>query len=51
LRYEEGIYSGSGVVQDGKLITSGACSWMQRKFGMPDRTVELTQAFIKAIGP
>jgi putative intracellular protease/amidase len=50
LRYEGGIYSGPGIVQDGKLITSGACPWMQRSFGMADKTVELTQTFILAIG-
>ena len=49
LRYEGGIYSGSGVVQDGQLITSGACPWMQKAYGMQDKTVELTQTFIKAI--
>jgi putative intracellular protease/amidase len=51
LRYEGGIYSGPGVVQDGKLITSGACPWIEKSFGMPSKTVELTQAFIKEIGP
>ncbi len=51
LRYEGAIYSGPGVIQDGKIITSGACPWMQKAFGLQDKTVELTQTFIKAIGP
>jgi putative intracellular protease/amidase len=51
LRYEGGIYSGPGVVQDGKMFTSGACPWLERAFGLQSGTVELTQAFIKAIGP
>ncbi len=51
LRFEGAIYSGPGVIQDGKIITSGACPSMQKGFGMQDRTVELTQTFIKAIGP
>ena len=50
LRYEGGIYSGSGVVQDGKLITSGACPTIEKAYGIQSRTVELTQAFIKEIG-
>ena len=51
LRYEGGIYSGPGVVQDGKLITSGACPTIEKAYGIQSRTVELTQAFIKEIGP
>ena len=51
LRFEGAIYSGQGVIQDGKIITSGACPTMQKAYGMQDRTVELTQMFIKAIGP
>ena len=51
LRYEGGIYSGVGVVQDGKIITSGACPTIEKAFGIPSKTVELTQAFIKEIGP
>ena len=51
LRYEGGIYSGPGVVQDGKIITSGACPTIEKGFGIQNRTVELTQAFIKEISP
>ena len=50
LRFEGAIYSGAGVVQDGKIITSGGCPWAERAVGTQNRTVELTQTFIKAIG-
>jgi len=51
LRYEGGIYSGDGVVQDGKIITSGVCPVIQMASGKQDGTVQLTKAFIAAIGP
>jgi len=50
LRYEGGFYSGFGVVQDGKLITSGACPSIERSWGIPSKAAELTMTFIKAIG-
>ncbi len=50
-RFEGAIYSGPGVVQDGKIITSGACPMIERSYGLPNNTVELTQKFIAAIGP
>jgi putative intracellular protease/amidase len=49
-RFEGAIYSGPGVVQDGKIITSGVCPNIQRVSGMQDGTIELTQKFIAAIG-
>ncbi len=42
LRFNEAIYSGKGVVQDGNIITSTYCP----KFGPQDQTVELTKALI-----
>ncbi len=51
LRYEGGIYSGDGVVQDGKILTSGVCPVLESVFGKQDGTVQLTKAFIAAIGP
>jgi len=45
-RFEGGIYSGSGVVQDGCIITSGRCPNIEARTGLPDNTIELTQAFI-----
>ena len=50
-RYEGGIYSGDGVVQDGKIITSGVCPVPASVLGKQDDTVQLTKAFIAAIGP
>jgi putative intracellular protease/amidase len=51
LRFVDAIYSGSGVVQDGKIITAGGCPAAERLLGLQNRTVELTQTFIAAIGP
>jgi putative intracellular protease/amidase len=48
-RFGGAIYSGPGVIQDGKIITSGVCPWIERAMGLPNNTVELTQTFIKAI--
>jgi putative intracellular protease/amidase len=49
--FEGGIYSGSGLVQDGLIITSGVCPNIERAMGMENGTVKLTKAFIAAIGP
>ena len=45
-----GTYSGTGVVQDGDVITSGTCSYMARETGRPDGTPELTRLLIDALG-
>jgi putative intracellular protease/amidase len=45
-RFEGAIYSGSRVVQDGNIITSGICPATEGWLGMPDCTPELTRAFI-----
>jgi len=50
-RYKGGIYSGDGVVQDGKIITSGVCPVQEMVLGKQNDTVKLTQTFIAAIGP
>jgi putative intracellular protease/amidase len=49
-RFEGGIYSGPGVVQDGKIITSGVCPFIELRWGMENVTVKLTQAFIAELG-
>ena len=49
-RFVDAIYSGSGVVQDGKIITAGGCPLAERALGLQNRTFELTQTFIAAIG-
>ncbi len=51
LRYEGGIYSGDGVVQDGMIITSGVCPQLEKGSGKQNGTVNLTRTFIAAIGP
>ena len=50
-RFVGAIYSGPGVVQDGKIITSGVCPNLERVYAMPNGTIELTKKFIAAIGP
>jgi len=52
LRYSSftgAIYGGTGVVQDGNIITCGACPQVAPTYGLPDGTAELTQAFIIAL--
>ena len=49
-RFVDAIYSGPGVVQDGKIITSGVCPNLERVYAMQNGTVELTKKFIAAIG-
>jgi putative intracellular protease/amidase len=51
LRYADAVYSGRAPVQDGKIITSGGCPATERYLGIQNRTLELTQMFIAAIGP
>ena len=44
---KDGIYSGTGVVKDGKIITSGICPVMAKTFkGMQDGTLKLMEALI-----
>jgi len=50
-RFTDAIYSGPGVVQDGKIITSGVCPVIESRTGMQSGTVELTQKFIATISP
>ena len=45
--YVEGAeYAGSGIVQDGKIITSGVCPFAARGRGLPDGTKGLVEALI-----
>jgi protease I len=50
LRFEGAIYSGSGVIRDGNIITSGVCPATEGWMGPPENTTELTQAFIAELG-
>ena len=45
-RMPGGIYKGTGVVQDGNIITSGTCPYMAKMTGLQDGTSELTQKLI-----
>jgi hypothetical protein len=42
----EWYYGGTGVFQDGMIITSGICPYYSWETGKPDGTVELTKKFI-----
>ncbi len=46
-----GSYKGTGVVQDGKFITSGFCPFMAKMGGVKDGTPELAQKFIALLKP
>lgn len=46
---EGGVYAGTGVVQDGNIITSGLCPYMARYLGVPDGTEELTRTLIDSL--
>ena len=52
LRYSSftgAIYSGTGVVQDGNIITCGVCPQVSADHGLDDCTSALTQAFITSL--
>ena len=44
--FADAIYSGDGVIQDGKIITSGTCPYMEKMAGKKDGTSKLTEALI-----
>ena len=47
MEFKDGIYTGSGVVKDGGIITSGICPAMGREFkGMQDGTPKLMETLI-----
>jgi putative intracellular protease/amidase len=47
--FQDAIYSGTGVVQDGRIITSGICPTLEKSMGIQNATVELTKTFIAAV--
>jgi putative intracellular protease/amidase len=47
--FKGGIYSGTGVVQDGIIITSGVCPWIAKDPGFQDGTTKLCQVLIDII--
>jgi hypothetical protein len=48
-RFTGAIYAGIGVVQDRNIITCGFCPGLSQAQGLPDGTIELTQAFITTL--
>jgi len=47
--FKDAVYSGSGLVQDGLIITSGICPTIEKTSGVENGTVKLTKAFIAAV--
>lgn len=47
--FKNGIYSGTGVVKDGNIITSAICPMMAKVTGKPDGTTELTNLLVQAM--
>jgi 4-methyl-5(b-hydroxyethyl)-thiazole monophosphate biosynthesis len=47
--FEGGIYSGTGIVQDGNIITSGICPLMAKDSSLQDGTAKLCQTFMDAV--
>jgi putative intracellular protease/amidase len=43
------IYGGTGVVQDGNIMTCGICAQVSGQYLLPDCTTGLTQAFITVL--
>jgi putative intracellular protease/amidase len=47
--FEGSVLTGTGVVRDGYIITSGICPFMARRDEIKDGTEELANALVKAI--
>ena len=47
--FEASAYSGTGVVKDGDIITSGVCPYVGMLYDMEDGTELLSQIFIAAV--
>jgi putative intracellular protease/amidase len=48
-RFTGGIYKGEGVVQDGNIITSGACPYMAKVANLKDCTTEIANVFVASL--
>ena len=44
--FEGGIYGGRDVVEDGNIITSTICPYLERMMGIPTTTTKLTELFV-----
>lgn len=47
--FQDAVYGGTGLVQDGKIMTSGVCANIEKNTGMENGTAKLTKAFIAAV--
>jgi putative intracellular protease/amidase len=47
--FQDAVYGGTGVVQDGTIITSGVCPNIEKNMGMENATAKLTKTFIAAV--
>lgn len=47
--FKNGVYSGTGVIKDGNIITSGICPWLAKETGKPDGTPQLIQTLMEVI--
>lgn len=47
--FNDAIFSGNGVIQDGNIITSGTCPWMAKMTGNKDGTSEVIRMFLSSM--
>jgi putative intracellular protease/amidase len=47
--FKDAVYSGTGIVQDGPLITSAVCPMTAKQTGLPDGTTLFAQALISEL--
>jgi hypothetical protein len=47
--FQGAIYSGTGVVQDGSIITSSYCATSAKRYGYENGTKEMMRLFIAAV--
>jgi hypothetical protein len=47
--FNTGIFCGTGIIQDGNILTSGTCPMEAKLSGISDYTADLTQKLIQEI--
>jgi len=47
--FKGGVYSGTSVIKDGNIITSGVCPYLEVLYGLEDGTELLTESLIKVV--
>ena len=45
-QFEGAVHSGTGIVEDGNIITSAVCPYAARMLELPDGTTQMTEALI-----